>query len=81
MDDLDISKFVIDILFLGPKHPVRDKFNEEHFLADVDKLVCELRDNKTEGEKICEIEASAKRFAKNVRETPLDIGVEKGMVT
>ena len=35
-------------------------FNEVHFLADVDKLVRELREKNTEGEKVCEIEASAK---------------------
>ena len=25
-------KFVVDLLSLGPKHPVRDKFNRMHFL-------------------------------------------------
>ena len=39
MDGREIPKFVLDILLLGPKHLVRDKFNEVHFLADVDKLV------------------------------------------
>ena len=53
-------KFVHDILLLGPKDPVREKFNEVHFLAEVDKLVRELRENNTEREKLCEIEASAK---------------------
>ena len=77
MDGPELPKFVLDILSLGPKHPVRDKFNEVHFLADVDKLVRELRENNTEGEKLCEIEASAKWYAKNVRETPLDRGVKK----
>ena len=32
MDGLELQKFVLDILSLGPKHPVRDKFNEVHFL-------------------------------------------------
>ena len=56
---------------------MRDKFNEVHFLADVDKLVRELRENNTEEEKLCEIEASSKWYAKNVRETPMDRGVKK----
>ena len=77
MNGRELPKFVLDILSLGPKHPERDKFNEVHFLADVDKLVRELRENNTEGEKLCEIEASAKWYAKNVRETPLDRGVKK----
>ena len=64
------------ILSLVPKHPVRDKFNEVHFLADVDKLLRELRENKTEDEKLCEIEASAIWHAKNVLETSTNRGVK-----
>ena len=60
------------ILSLGPRHHVRDKFIEVHFLADVDKLVRELRENKTEGENICKIKTSVKWYAKNVRKTPMD---------
>ena len=77
MDGRELPKVVLDILSLRPKHPVRDKFNEVHFLADVDKLVRELLENNTEGEKLCENEAFAKWHAKNVRETPLDRGVKK----
>ena len=55
MDGGELPKFVLDILSLGPKHPVRDKFNELDFLADVEKLVRELRDNKTEGETLIEV--------------------------
>ena len=77
MDGREFPNFALDILSLGPKQTVRDKFNEVHFLADVDKLVRELRENNTEGEKLCEIETSAKWYAKNVRETPLDRGVKK----
>ena len=47
-----------------------------HFLADVDKLVCELRENNTDGEKLCEIDASAKWYEKVVRKTPMDRGVK-----
>ena len=50
MDGRKLPKFVLDILSLGPKHPVRDKFNEVHFLADIDELVRELRENNTEAE-------------------------------
>ena len=32
MDDSELPKFVLDILSLGPRHPVRDKFNEVTFL-------------------------------------------------
>ena len=48
-----------------------------HFLADVDRLVRELRENNADGEELCEIESSAKWYAKNVRETPMDRGAKK----
>ena len=51
LDGVELPKFVLDVLSLGPKHPVRDKFNEVHFLADVDRLVRELRENNTDGSK------------------------------
>ena len=80
MDGRELPKFVLDILSLGPKHPVRHKFIVVHFLADEDKLVRELRENNTEDEKLCEIEASAKWYAKNVRETPMDRGVKSALL-
>ena len=76
MDGSELPKFVLDILSLGPKQPVRDKFNEVDFLADVDKHVRDLRENET-GQELCEIEASAKCFEKNVPKTPIDRGVKK----
>ena len=48
-----------------------------HFLADVDRLVRELRENNIEGEKLSELESSAKWYAKNVRETQMDRRVKK----
>ena len=49
MDGGEFSKFVLDILSLGTKHTVRDKFNEVQIHADSDKLVRELRYNQKEG--------------------------------
>ena len=67
------------MLSLGTKHTVSDKFNVVHVIADENKLVRELSENKTEGEKLCEIEASAKWYAKNVRQTPMDKRVIKNV--
>ena len=55
---------------MGPKQPVRDKFNEVHFLADVDKLVRELR------EKFVKLRRPQNGMQKNVRETQMDRGVK-----
>ena len=37
----------------------------------------ELKLNRLPGEKVCEIEAAAKRYTKNVKQTPSDEGIEK----
>ena len=41
MDGLELTKFVVHFLSIVPKHPIREKFNGVHFLADVDRLVHE----------------------------------------
>ena len=63
---LDIIKPVLvrDLLAFGPKHPKRDKFKELHFLADIDNLIRDLRENNLPGEKLLEIEAAAKWYSK-----------------
>ena len=51
LEGIELPKCVVDVLSLGPKHAVMDKFNEVHFVADVDRLVCEFRESNTDGEK------------------------------
>ena len=80
MDGVKLPKFVLDVPPLWPKHPVRDKINEVHFLADIDKPVRGLRGNKTEIEKLCKIEACVKLFARNVREIPMDKEVKSALL-
>ena len=77
LDEVILPLWVREVLSFGPKNPVRDKFNEIHFLADIESFLSELKLNRIPGEKLCEIEAAAKRYAKNVKQTPIDKGVEK----
>ena len=77
LDAVILPLWVREVLSFGPKHPVRDKFYEINFLADIDSFLSELKLNRKPGEKLCEIEAAAKRYAKNVKQTPADKGVEK----
>ena len=77
LDEVILPLWVREVLNFGPKHPVRDKFKEIHFLADIDGFLSELKLNKIPGEKLCEIEAAANRYANNVKQTPSDKGVEK----
>ena len=62
---------------MGPKHPIRDKFNKTHFLADIDNFLSQLKNQKTSGKTLCELEPTAKPYAKNFRQTPRDKAVEK----
>ena len=65
------------MLSSGPKHPIRDKFNETHFLADIDIFLLHLKNSEVPGEALCEFEAVAKTYAKLVKQTPSDKVVEK----
>ena len=81
MDGRELPKFVLDILSFGPKHHVRDKFVEVHFLADVDPLVRELRENKTEGEKLCVIDRPQNGMQKMYAKTQWIEGSKRCMIT
>ena len=41
--DVKPPNYVLDVLSRGPKHPVLDKFNEMSFLADMDRLMCQVK--------------------------------------
>ena len=77
LDNIILPGFVRDLLAFGPKHPIRDKFKDLHFIADIDSLTWTLHETKVQGEKLLEIEAAAKWYSKNIRETPLDRALAK----
>ena len=68
LGNIILPGFVKDLLVFGPKRPIIDKFKELHFLADIDSLVWNLRENNVPVEKLFEIEAAAKWYSKNIRE-------------
>ena len=45
MDGGELPKLVLDVLLLVSKKHARNKFNEMHILADINKSVGELREN------------------------------------
>ena len=53
LDEVNLPFWVREVLCFGPKHPVRDKFNKIHFLADIDSFLSELKLNRIPGEKLC----------------------------
>ena len=64
LDNIILPGFVRDLLAFGPKHPIRDKFKELLFWADIDSLIRNLRENNVPGEKLFENEAAAKVLKK-----------------
>ena len=43
LDEVILPLWVREVLNFGTKHPVRDKFNEIHFVADIDSFLYELK--------------------------------------
>ena len=72
-----LQGFVKDLLAFGTKHPIRDKFKELDFLADIDNLIRNLRESNVPVEKLFENEAATKCYSKNIRETSLDRALVK----
>ena len=79
LNGVELPKLVLDVLPLGPKHPVSDKLIEVHFLVDVDRLFCYLRWWKVVWFSRSYVKKTlvVKRYAKNVRDTPMDRTIKK----
>ena len=45
LDNIILLGLVRDLLAFGTKHPIRDKYKELHFLADIESLIRNLREN------------------------------------
>ena len=56
---------------------MRDKFEKLHFLAVIDSLIRNLRENNVPGEKLFKIEEVAKWYSKNLRKTHSDRALAK----
>ena len=50
LDNRELPGWVHEVLSMGPKHQIRDKFNETHFLADIDNILSKLKNQKTSSE-------------------------------
>ena len=54
---IKVPDLVLDYLSLVPKHTVCDNFSDLHFLADVDRLLYNLKTNDIENDKLYEVNA------------------------
>ena len=67
LDDLKVPGVILEYLGQGPKHPVRDAFDEMQFLADVDSLLHNLKATDDANEKLDEVNALAHWYCKRMR--------------
>ena len=77
IDDIELPHMIRQLLSLGPKHPVRGKFVETQFLADIDIFLLDFKHREVPGDALCEIEYVAKAYGIRVKQTQPDKGVEK----
>ena len=75
--DLTPPQFVLDLLSLGPKHPLIDKFNKMHFLADMGSLLASIPDTEDSANPRNEVNAEVVHFIKNVKRQQPDRALQK----
>ena len=64
LDNIELLGWVHEVLSMGPKDPIIDKFNETDFLADIIIFLSQLKNQKTPGGILFKIEAAAKAYGK-----------------
>ena len=72
LGDLKIPDKIKEYLALSSKHPVRDKFDEMHFLADVDGLLRTMKTQGAENAKLDEVNAMAHWYCKQMKKQKED---------
>ena len=75
--DVELPRWATDVLTLGPKHPVRTKFNELHFLADADTFLAELKREGASVDTLNEVNGSVTWNIKSAKQQGADRLVEK----
>ena len=71
LETFELPGFLHELLPMGPKHPIRDKFTKNLFLTDSDIFISQLKTTKHL------VKLYTKVYAKKVRQIPRDKAVEK----
>ena len=74
--DLKPPKYVIDLLSLGPKHPVLDQFNKMHFLLDIDKVLAQMKNDDSNIDAMNEVNALTVGYLKQMKRQKPDRAVK-----
>ena len=68
LQDIKVADTITGYLALGPKHPVREQFNELQILPEVDSLLHSLKDDQVPHEKKDEVNALALWYGKRMKQ-------------
>ena len=71
IDAGEVPRFVTDLLSMGPKHSVRDKFKE------MDQLLGQLKADSASSDSLDEAESAAHWYIKRIKRTHLDLAVDR----
>ena len=74
---LDSPSYVVDILSLGMKHPINDKFNETHFLADFDTFLRKSKSSGATSEQLNSLNSKVVGYVKSAKKQRLDRLISK----
>ena len=77
LDGIVLPETLLNYLALGPKHPVKDQFNEMHFLADVDNLLHGMKLNGASNDDLNEVNALAQWYCRKMRKQRPDPMLKK----
>ena len=77
--DLQLPRYVLDTLVLGPKNPVLDKFNEKEVSAEIDHLLNRLKSNGISDNVINDINVATPKNIRScsIQRTPRHITMTK----
>ena len=77
LDNVKIPDTIAAFLAFCPKYPVRDEFNELQFLADVDSLLHNLKQENAPHEKLDEVNPLALWYCKRMKQQREDPMLKK----
>ena len=77
LGDINPPSLVVDLLFLGTKHPILDKFDETSFLADFDSFLRATRRKGNKSYDLNDLKGAAFNYARAAKKQRPDRAVEK----
>ena len=77
LQTLDPPSYVVDMLSLRPKHPINDKFNETHFMADFDTFLRRTKSSGATPEQLNKLNSKVVGYVKSANKQRTDRLISK----